>query len=403
MDPDRIQLLEELAFRYGRYYDSYLITEPNREYLWSSEDSGVLGYSRRGRYLNVAGGLICSEYHRAEFLADVVEFARLNHLVISFFSIDETDANLFREMGFQVSRFGVESRIDLDGHEWRGKPYEWVRRQVNFVTRQSVIFEEWDSESLVDSIDNSRFDELTEISDEHIAGKPQKGEIPFFEGRLLAGHLHRRRVFVARAENGNGRVEGFAICNPMLEGDRWAIEMYRQREDAPRGTIPFLIKQVLDQFRMEGCEQVSICPVPTIGTERTLPGSSLPARIGMYLWSKWGAAIYDCKGLYHFKSRFRPTFTDVYICAYPGSNWGAVWAYLMTIGTFDVNWGAVWKRLFTFSRQRRTLADPKIEISPVSSPVAVRVDERDVDVFPKQTGSLTSADTGQPVLSKRAS
>lgn len=403
MDAERIQILEEMAFRHARYYDSYLITEPDREYLWSSEDYGVLGFSRRGRYLNVAGGLICGEYQRAAFLEEIVEFLRLNQFVISFFSIDESDAELFRSFGFQVSRFGVESRINLEDHAWRGKPYEWVRRQSNFVARQSVSFEEWSAEAVSSEVWDQQLNELKAVSEEHIAGKAQKGEIPFFEGRLIPGHLHRRRIFVARSDNGRSRVEGFAICNPMMGGDSWSIEMYRQRTDAPRGTIPFLIKQVIDVLQAEGCRQVSICPVPTIGTDRQLPGSSLPARIGMSFWNKLGPLFYDCQGLIHFKSRFRPTFSDVYICAYPSSSWGAVWAYMMTIGAFDLKWSAVLKRLFSFHLFRRKLATPNIEPVDTTSQKSKSRDEQVLYFSQTDTGSPASQDTEEPADLKQVS
>lgn len=355
MDQDRIGQLEQMAFEYGRYFDSYLITEPEREYLWASDDHGVLSYLRRGRYLHVAGGLICEEYFRSEFLAEIIEFVRLNNLVISFFSIEEEDAQLYRKHKFQVSPFGVDSRIRLKGHHWRGKEYQWVRRQVNYIRRQDVVFEEWDEMSVDSETWEQRLLELKAVSDEHIAGKSQDGEIPFFEGRLISNHIFRRRIFVARSDHGNGRVEGFLLCNPMNDGRNWAIEMYRQRDDAPRGTIPFLIKQAIDVFQVENCEEVSICPVPTIGCERKIPGSSTKVRYALLLWKKFGASLFDCRGLYHFKSRFRPEFVDIYVCAYPCSGWGSIWAYINSIKTFNLKWVKFLKKLFSRKVQRRTL------------------------------------------------
>lgn len=365
MSPDRIQLLEEMAFQHGRYYDSYLITEPDREYLFSSEDYGVVAFSRKGRYLTVAGGFICGEYHRPEFVAEIVEFVRLNRLVISFLSIDETDASLFREFGFQISRWGVESRIALDGHEWKGKPYEWVRRQSNFVTRQSVSFEEWNSDFDSLPLSQARYKELKEVSDEHIAGKPHQGEIPFLEGRLLRGELYRRRIFVAINSERDDRVEGFVVCNPLQQGECWSIEMYRQRRDAPRGTIPFLFKQVIDQLQAEGCREVSLCAVPTIGAQRKLPGSAFVVRLCLYLWNRFGASVFDCRGIYHYKSRFRPVFSDVYIGAYPRSSCGAVWAYVKSSEVFHLRWGEVLKRSFSLKRLKNSLADPQKQISQI--------------------------------------
>ena len=356
MDARRVRLLEELAYQHGLYFDSYLVTEPNREYLWSSNDRAVVGFARVGRYLHVVGGVLAHESDKPRMLSELVAFARLNRLTISFFHIEDREIPQFRSMSFQVTKFGVESRVRLAGHTWKGKQYEWVRRQSNYVARHSVVFEEWRRDDANPQDWSARFAELREVSGSCISGRTLKVEIPFFEGQLLEKHLCRRRVFVARVDG--GRVEGFVICNPIDGGRAWAIEMYRHRLDSVRGTIAYLMYQTIEHLKAEGCDEVSICPIPTIDCESKLPGDSFVVRSALNLWRRFEYALFDMNGIYHFKSRFRPEYRDMFVCAYPKSNLGATLAYVRLLGIMRFKLADLLKKLFQWSPQRRTLARP---------------------------------------------
>ncbi len=356
---DRIRLMEQLAYEYGQYSDSYLVTEPNRSYLWSSCDRGVVGFVRQGRYLNIVGGLITRDAIKPRFLEEISLLARLNKLKVTFFHVDDGDLPLFRSQGYQVTKFGMDARISLSNHNWNGKPFEWVRRQLNFVSRQGIVCEEWSAKECSPAEWNRRLAELHKLSAEHSAARHFKGEIPFFEGQLLDDHIYRRRIFVARANNGQGRVEGFILCSPIKNGRHWALELYRHRQDAIRGVIPFLMHQTIERFKAEGCDGVSMCPLPAIGCETKLPGDSFVVRLALILWNKLGNALFDTKGLYHFKSRFRPEYRDIFICSMPNASVGLVWTYMNLVKAFDLKIGAFLKDLIhQLNPQRRTLAKP---------------------------------------------
>lgn len=357
MTGDRVRRLEELAFTHGRYSESYLATEPNRSYLWSSCDEGVVGFVREGKHLLIVGGLLTHESNRARFLHEIRLFAMRSRTRVVFYHVDDRDIPLFEQAGFQITKYGVEARIPLAGHNWHGKSFEWVRRQFNFVSRHGVVCREWGADELTPTVREQRMAELHEVSAEHIQAKHFRGEIPFFEGRLLEEHLYRRRCFVALADNGAGRVEGFLLCTPIDEGRQWAIEMYRHRQDAVRGVIPFLMHQAIEKFKSEGRDGVSMCPVPAIGCDAKRPGDSFVTRMSLVLWNRMGNGLFDTKGLFHYKSRFRPEFRDIFVCASSPLTLGSIWAYLKVTRAFDLKFSALLKDLFHLCNpQRRTLA-----------------------------------------------
>ncbi len=52
----------------------------------------------------------------------------------------------------------------------------------------------------------------------------------------------------------------------MRSGKGWALETFRKRQEAPRGTVPFLIKWIVDLLKTEPVEEVSLCLLLWKGT-----------------------------------------------------------------------------------------------------------------------------------------
>src|ERR1700722_2810856 len=119
--------LEDFAFRFGRSAESYLVTEPGRESFWLPDYSGVIVYLRRGRYLHVGGGLLAADADKPLLLETFTRWTTKSRLRPLFYNIAPDEVSLFREFGFQVTKWGEEAIIDLAEATWKGKRYEWVR------------------------------------------------------------------------------------------------------------------------------------------------------------------------------------------------------------------------------------------------------------------------------------
>lgn len=359
VDDDTAAYRDQLIFQHGEYFDSYLATEPGRLEFWSSTREGLISCTRRGRYLLVGGGLIASDQHKPTLLKEFTEFLSRRKLVASFHNIGDHELPLFREYGYQVTKWGEEPVLDLGQITWQGKPFEWVRRQTNYCLRQGLIAFEVVPADLTDAQWAETLAELQEVAAESISAKPQK-EMTFFEGTIGTHEIGRRRVFVVRSEHGFGRIEGFVVCNPMRDGTMWATEMYRRRIDAVKGTMAYLFRHAIDQFQSEGATRVGMCLDPSLRCSEKLPGDSPIIRLGM-TWGEAGMAlVFDLAGIRHFKSRFRPRYENRYCCVYPKASFSSVFAFGLVSGLFDVKPWTLLKvafRRFLKRNQRSTLAE----------------------------------------------
>lgn len=354
------QNFEELAFQFGRTYDAYLATEEGLKQFWSSDGKGGIAYAQIGRFVHVQGGLLCAALDRATLLREFHEFARRQHLVVTFYNVPEEDLPIFREQGFQVTKWGEEPLLDLPGLTWAGGSYEWVRRQFHYCQRQQVRFVECRRDDYSDAEWQSVLNDIRAVAAEGLQTKPQRDEIWFFNGRFDPPNWGRRRLFLAKAENGTGRTEGFLVCLPFQDGTHWAIETYRHRSDAPRGLVAFMIHQCVELLRPEGIQCVSLCLCPAVRCE-ALPDDSRLIRRGLQFGFNYASLFFDLPGEYHFKSRFRPRFVRRYICHSPQATIQSMWSLVKISGVLNLDFrklGRVfWSRLCR-PKSRSHLATP---------------------------------------------
>ncbi|WP_198000130.1 bifunctional lysylphosphatidylglycerol flippase/synthetase MprF [Gimesia alba] len=340
--------LRDFIFQHGRYFDSYLASEPGRLRFWSRGRRGLISYKRWRNHVIIGGGLIAPDDHKPQLVAEFLEFARQNRLSIAFHNIGEQDLSLFQDFQFQITKWGEDPMINLETCTWRGKDYEWVRRQTNYCLRQGVTACEVRPEQLHPVQWFEIISEVIQVANESLTRKPQKKAMQFFEGRIDNHELGLRRLFIARRE---GRIEGFVICNPILNGTGWATELYRHRLDSVKGTMAFLIHHVLQQLKQEGVQRAGLCL--DLGRDcHPLPGDSFLVRQGLAFAEKHLTSIFDFTGLRHFKSRFRPEYEKRFACVYPKVTIGSVLAFASTTGVLNLHYGRLARNIYEQLRKR---------------------------------------------------
>lgn len=329
--------VERLAFQHGESPDSYLAIEGDRHCFLLSDHTAAMSVIVSGRYLHVPGGLLGPHELRPQMISQLSDYAKRHRRLIACYSIREPEKTLFEQAGWEVSKFGEDTALELSDLNWTGKSFEWVRRQFNACQRAGLICREIVPQTLAPEDWSHIKEELFEIQREDLRDRIFDQELNMLVGKLQPDQLRRRRLFVAEPP-GNRRLEAFVIANPMRSGKGWALEMFRKRQAAPRGTIPYLIKWVIDALKAEGVEDASLCILlwkdchTFIGRK-----SSLLLRWGLVLAYHLGDFFYHTKGMAHFKSRFRPQLTNSYVCVTPQTSVFSILNFFHVVGAFTFN------------------------------------------------------------------
>jgi phosphatidylglycerol lysyltransferase len=380
LESNRWLRVEHQAFTCGAVYDSYFATESGWKRFWSTDRRGLVSYRRLGRYVKVIGGLLARDEDKPQLLREFVAFARSHRLLVTCFNVTEEDAPLFREHGFQVTKWGEEPYVDLQSCTWSGKQFEWVRRQTNYCRRAGISVIEHRREDMDDAAWTSLIKDLRAVSDEHLATKSHAGAIRLLEGQLDENGWGRRRLFVAYSGDSPKRIEGFLIALPSRNGMHRSFEMYRHRSDAVRGVVPHLFHVAMTRMKSEGIEAVSLCLVPAVGCEQPLKGDSAMTRHAFTIGLKYLNFLFDFAGIYHFKSRFRPRYEGRYICALPGTTLLTGLALVRMSGMLDFSLKRTCLSLIQkhFKRRERAhlAAHPR---SPLTGPQPAEISQSPTD------------------------
>ncbi len=337
--------IERCAFYGGTQPDSYLVTEPEYQHFYNDRKTGQIGYIRHKNYLHVIGGLIAPPQHREELLAQFCDYLDRNKLLGAFYSIAEEDLPLFRSYNFQVTKFGENTEIVLKDHHWGGREYAWVRRQTSFVARQGIDAQEIFLDTMSTEQRAEVFEKLHAINREHLAERVMSHDIGLLEGKLYADHFYRRRLFVAYDSSNPDQWQAYVICMPMNGGRSWATEMYRNSKQSIRGVIPFLLVYVIDSMKNEGLEKVSLCMVPAYNCDKPLEGDSWHVRFALGQWARRFNFVFNVQGLHHFKSRFRPQFSPVYLCVRHKATFFSTLSFMKCTGLFNLNFRNLIKKM----------------------------------------------------------
>lgn len=355
---DLARFVEDYVFQSGTTYDSYLALDPDREYLVADDRSAVLAFVRDGRFLHLPGGLMAPAGQSEKILEVLLEFSRRNRLSSTFYNVREGDAESLRASGFQLTKWGEEPLIHLPDTTWKGKSFEWLRRQENFCLRAGMESREVVPNGADPEYSERIGPELVEVSDSYIAQTAAGREMGTFVSSFDPFSLGRRRLFVAEKD---GRIEAFLVCTPGKGGIFWASETYRRRPDSTRGAIPFLMLQTMRALKEEGVEDFSLCLMPGLKADRKTDDNSRLLRRTIVFLRDHLNFLFDVRGINHFKTRFRPDHRDLYVAAHPKFR---VWTLLSLIrcwGLFYINPVVVVRRLHSvrkLKKERSGLVDP---------------------------------------------
>ena len=333
LSDSQLKKIELLAYQYGSAPESYNVIVSTSSVLFTPCGRGAVSVLPAGKYWHIPGGILAPDELRPRIVQWLKEISTTNGKMLLMYSIRDSWMPLFRDAGFEINMLGIEPIVELGKVDWSGSKLSWVRRQTSFCQRAGLEIVEIDDELECESMAGN----LNEILMEDLADRTFPKPLRLLEGEFDPYRLKRRRLFVARYKE-NKSICGFLACSPMMNGKEWAFETYRKRKDAPRGTVAFLFREVIDQLQLEGAQRVSLCLVPGKYVDHPdyACGPPLPRHL-MNITYRHLPFIFNIQGQDYFKQRFRPTEEARYTCASMNSSAGPLFSFLKTTGALAPN------------------------------------------------------------------
>lgn len=305
--------LDSWVRRYGASSSSYVLLEGPKSYFTSPGVDGFLAYQVSGGVALIAGDPVCAP-HEARRL--IHNFTTVMMRPVGAYQVSPLMLEAFREEGFADVQIGKEAVFDLNRFTLAGGKMELVRAATNKARREGLVVSEHHPFGKCGETRGAETinDELREISAAWLKCKGNQ-ELGFVLGSLGLDHPSAKRYFIAQSEKGEGRIEGFIVCEPIYGRHGYYLDVTRRRMDAVRGTMELLTAEILRLLGEEGCEMASMGLAPlALLDDPDLLDHPVLARLMRFVYERVNLN-YDFKLLYRYKAKFHPhTWEPRYFC-----------------------------------------------------------------------------------------
>jgi len=300
--------LDSWVRRYGTNSSSYVLLEGPKSYFTSPGVDGFIAYQVSGGVALIAGDPVCAPHQARRLIHD---FTSVVMKPVGAYQVSPLMLEAFRQEGFADIQIGKEAVFDLDRFTLAGGKMELVRAATNKARREGLVVSEHDPFARdAESVN----DELREISAAWLSCKGNQ-ELGFVLGSLGLEQPSAKRYFIARSENGAGRIEGFIVCEPIYGRSGYYLDVTRRRLDSVRGTMELLTAEIMRVLRDEGCEMASMGLAPlALLDDPDLLDHPVLARLMRFVYERVNLS-YDFKLLYRYKAKYHPhTWEPRYFC-----------------------------------------------------------------------------------------
>lgn len=287
---------------------SWMTTWPENRYLATGD--GIVAYRVHAGVAVALGDPVVDTAHFDEAVADFRALAERSGWVPCWFSSTETLARSAEAQGWRALQVAEDTLIDLDGLEFKGKPWQNVRSAFNRAAKAGI------EHRLVHLADEPRavVAQVRAISEEWVGDKglPEMG--------FTLGGVEEAldpEVRTGLAVDAEGTVHGVTSWLPVYGADGvvagWTLDVMRRSGDGFRAVVEFLIASACLAFRDEGAHFVSLSGAPLARSDRAEGGTEPVLDRVLDQLGELLEPYYGFRSLHQFKAKFQPRHEPMFL------------------------------------------------------------------------------------------
>lgn len=272
----------------------------DKAWCFAPNGEAFVGYALAGSTAIALGGPIGRPDAHGPALDAFLNLCDRSGWTPAFHQLDESEADLVRSRELKALKIGEEAVLAVGDFDVSGRSFKSVRSSLNRATREGIRVEE-----LERPISGQVMDELRSVSDAWLGSSGHR-ERGFTLGRFDPDYLHETVVLAAR--DADGRMVAFANLLPSYAGTVGNFDLMRRVPTAVNGTMELLFVAMIERFRDEGLDGMSLGLAPLANLE----GDSATDLILGAVRSMGGRA-FNFAGLFEFKDKWRPRWEPRYL------------------------------------------------------------------------------------------
>ncbi len=302
-----LQMRLDLARQFGNTTIAYsTVCQPGLKYHYSHD--GFQAYGTKWGYDYGLGDSVVAPSDTGKLLDEFIGSCKKKPC---FVHITKPTAEALAERGYYINQFGVDTWLELDSYDFKGKTKEHFRYAANWLNRRGYRVEEHSFSDIDQRLP-------AEISRRWRATRPIKDrEVGFMNRPLVFQHEPDVRHFYLFDSDDN--LQAFVYLDPVYENGQiigYSTVFKRRDPDAPAYAEQGIMKHCVEKLKQEGCQtlRLGLSPLANM-TDRTFKKRNGLIHFGWsYGFKAWwvNRYFYNLQGHAAFKRRFRGTEHPVY-------------------------------------------------------------------------------------------
>ncbi len=284
---------ERMAYlrQYGSHCMSFSVLQPHMKFF-DVPGKGFIAYRRLWGASLALADPVCAEKHREILIAEFMK-AHPNN---GFVQITEPVAELIHhQYGYYATQFGIETVVDLNEWNLKGKKKQILRTALNKVREQGITIRECYQET--------RHHELSRqwMSTRKIKNR----EIGFLIRPMVMDYEQETRKFFAYQ---NDALVGFIFFDPIYKDGNiisYVPNISRFSHAFRQGIFYAIMIHAMEKFKNEGIAQLNLGLSILVLDDHNHPYEARVLKNIERLIYRYGNFIYNFKGINFTKSRFQ--------------------------------------------------------------------------------------------------
>lgn len=224
-----------------------------------------------------------------------------------FYLVDPGNVDRYVQLGLSVDHIGDDAIMPLQGFSLDGALRTELREVYHRVKRQGFHLEIVDPDKVADLIP-----ELREVSDDWLRST-NSTETGFAKSFFDPYYVINFPCAIVRK---NDRIVAFSLVWSSPNKDEMMLDLMRYKYDAPANVVDFMIIEMIQKARDQGCRWFNLGTAPLSGLINH-PLKPIWYRVGVLMYRPSG--IDDVANIRSYDERFNPKWRPKYIVT-PGSH-----------------------------------------------------------------------------------
>ena len=273
----------------------------DKQWFVTPAADGFVGYVLAGRAAVALGEPVAAPNARAETARRFCAFCETNGWTPAFHQVSPSGALALAAAGMKVAKIGEEAVVDVRNWTIDGPEHKSLRSAIRRIERAG-----YDAVELEQPLDDATLVELRRVSDAWM-GDGRHRERTFTVGQFGADYLRTTRVIAVRHRE-TAQVAAFANLVDTYRSTAGNFDLMRRDPDAPNGVMEYLFVALIERFRQEGYEGMTLGLAPMAN----ITGDATRDR-AMRLAYERGERLFNYQGLRRFKDKWSPNWEPRYV------------------------------------------------------------------------------------------